>query len=119
GMHHDDDGEEERQPTQTLDEGRYRALLDAVPASLFATTPNHELDFVNRYWSEYSGLSLEETGEVPEPIIHPDDVDRVMKAMQEYLQRGEPFSIEYRARRRNGEYRWHLSHTLPVRDADG
>lgn len=118
-MHHDDDGEEERQPTQTLDEGRYRALLDAVPASLFATTPNHELDFVNRYWSEYSGLSLEETGEVPEPIIHPDDVDRVMKAMQEYLQRGEPFSIEYRARRRNGEYRWHLSHTLPVRDADG
>jgi len=113
----DDDAGRERKPA--LDEHPYRALLDAVPASLYALTAEGEFDFVNHYWLEYSGLGAQEIRDLPQSIIHPDDVDRVVKGTEERLERGEPFTMEYRARRRDGEYRWHLSHTRPALDANG
>jgi PAS domain S-box-containing protein len=42
-----------------------------------------------------------------------------MKTYTEALDRQEPFRMEYRLRRNDGEYRWVLDHAVPRFNADG
>jgi PAS domain S-box-containing protein len=52
--------------------------------------------------------------------LHPDDLPRVEQALRAYLA-GETaeYSVEFRARHRDGSYRWILSRGVAVRDAVG
>ena len=34
-------------------------VLDALPAMVWTARPDGDIDFVNRHWSEYTGLSLD------------------------------------------------------------
>jgi two-component system, sensor histidine kinase and response regulator len=52
-------------------------------------------------------------------LIHPEDRTRVASAVQESGLRLQPLKIEYRVRFAAGEERWLLSHSMPVREADG
>jgi two-component system cell cycle sensor histidine kinase/response regulator CckA len=51
--------------------------------------------------------------------IHDDDRARVDAALKEHFERGRPYSAEYRIRRRDGAWRWHLSRGVSIRDAGG
>jgi PAS domain S-box-containing protein len=51
--------------------------------------------------------------------IHPDDLPLVEAAWRAHLPTGEPFQIEQRWRRADGEYRWHLVRRVPLRNEDG
>jgi C4-dicarboxylate-specific signal transduction histidine kinase len=51
--------------------------------------------------------------------IHPDDLPLVEAAWRAHLPTGEPFQIEHRLRRADGEYRWHLVRRVPLRNEDG
>ena len=63
---------------------------------------------------------LEETeGDLWLRFIHPDDRERTIARWQESLRTGEPYSIEYRFRGADGEYRWFLGQALPQRDDSG
>lgn len=48
-----------------------------------------------------------------------DDMDSCLKAWSHSLETGEPYSVEYRCRRFDGEWRWFLGRALPFRDPDG
>jgi len=52
-------------------------------------------------------------------LFHPDDVARLQDQRREELSRGEPFEIEWRARRKDGQYRWFLVRYNPLRDEQG
>lgn len=45
-----------------------------------------------------------------ESMLHPDDHDQVMAAVQEHLLHRTPFHTEFRLRTKDGEYRWFESH---------
>jgi PAS fold len=49
-------------------------------------------------------------------VLHPDDRQVCLKRWREALRTGEPYEIEYRFRRTDGAYRWHLGRALPIRD---
>jgi PAS domain S-box-containing protein len=52
--------------------------------------------------------------------IHPDDRGRVEQALRAYLAGETPeYSVEFRARHRDGSYRWILSRGVMVRDSAG
>ena len=51
-------------------------------------------------------------------MLHPDDVKQHVDQWNQTLPRGKPFTVEYRARRADGAYRWHLGRVQPVRGAD-
>jgi diguanylate cyclase (GGDEF)-like protein/PAS domain S-box-containing protein len=51
--------------------------------------------------------------------LHPDDYHWTWKAVDEHLERGEPFDIEYRLRTRTDEYRWFRARAIAVRDEQG
>ena len=100
-------------------ETRFRLLADALPQMVWTTDANGKLDYCNKRWSEYTGLSLEQTI-ADNAAIHPDDRDVLGRAWKQALTTGGVFETEIRIRRvSDGAYRWHLSRGLPVRYSNG
>lgn len=77
------------------------------------------------WFGDIDGLLMCDKGEFPhtieawEAVIHPDDRDRVMSALNRHLMTGEPYDQEYRVRAKDGSIRSWLDRGAAVRDADG
>jgi PAS domain S-box-containing protein len=96
-------------------------LAQAIPPIVWTARVDGYLDFTNRRWFEFSGLTLEQTeGWNWFRSLHPDDLDRVSRLWTRSLTTGEAFETEYRMRRgSDGSYRWFLSRSELVRDESG
>ena len=97
------------------------ALADAVPQIVWTANPDGALDYYNQHWTEYTGMSIEETlGWGWGPVLHPDDLQRCIEVWTNAYTTGAAYEIEYRFKRASdGMYRWHLGRALPVRDWAG
>ncbi len=100
-------------------EDRVRLIIDTLPMMVWTLRPNGVVDFVNQRSLDFSGLSLAEQIENPTRTIHPEDLPRVMKKWLADMAAGEPSEDEMRLRRADGEYRWFLVRTAPLRDGRG
>ncbi|HVS35240.1 MAG TPA: response regulator [Gemmataceae bacterium] len=102
-------------------EEQYRSLAEAIPQIVWTAKADGAVDFYNRRWFEYTGTTLEQTGGWGwGPVIHPEDLQRVVALWTEALRTAEPFEIETRFRRASdGAYRWHLCRAVPVLERDG
>lgn len=98
---------------------RLRTVIDTIPVMAWVVLPDGKLEFLNRRWLDYSGLSLEEAIERPTSTIHPVDLSRVMERWSQHMVSGEPYEGEMRLRRADGEYRWFLVRTVPLVDERG
>jgi PAS domain S-box-containing protein len=95
-------------------EERYRFLANSVPVMVWTARADGQIDFVNERWEDYFGLDANHVQ--PDDWaarIHPDDVDRVEAEWQLCVRTRREFVIEYRLRRRDGVYRWHLCLARP------
>jgi PAS domain S-box-containing protein len=98
----------------------YRFMTDAIPQLVWITRPDGYHLYYNRRWFEYTGLDLEATrGAGWNDVLHPDDRERAWARWKHSLDTGEPYSIEYRFRRRDGAFRWFLGQALAQRGEDG
>ena len=101
-------------------EDRTRLIIDTVPAQLWTETPEGVVDFVNRRWMDYSGMTLEQAvGSGWNRMVHPDDIERVLSKWRTLISEGKPREIESRLRRSDGTYRWFLSRVCPLIDRSG
>jgi PAS domain S-box-containing protein len=101
-------------------EDRIRLIIDTVPAQLWTESPEGIVDFVNRRWIDYTGMTLEQAvGSGWNRMVHPDDIERVLSKWRKFIAEGKPREIESRLRRSDGEYRWFLSRVCPLVDRSG
>ncbi len=99
---------------------RFRFLAESMPQKIFTATATGEVNYFNHQWVEYSGLTMEQLLHSSwTRILHPDDVEGDVATWNESLATGEPFQIQHRFRRADGEYRWHLTRVRAMRDANG
>ena len=71
-------------------EARFRQLADAMPQIVFAGGPNGHVDYYNRQWYVYTGLSEGTVGDVAwDEILHPDDYLKTIEAWSAALRSGE------------------------------
>jgi PAS domain S-box-containing protein len=104
----------------SLVETQLRFIVDNVPQLIWSSLPDGFVDFYNRRWLEYIGRSFEEwKGAGWNDFLHPDDQQRAWDAWQHALNTGEPYYVDYRFRRHDGQYRWFLGRAVPMRDAEG
>jgi PAS domain S-box-containing protein len=95
-------------------------LVDSIPAMIHTSMPDGYLDYFNKPWLEYLGVTLDKmAGWNWTSFIHPEDVDGIVAKWRACLATGEIFEYESRVRRANGEYRWMYHCKVPLRDADG
>ena len=100
-------------------EDQLRLVIDAIPTMAWSVRPDGAVDFVNKRWLDYAGMSLEEEIQEPNRPIHPEDVARVVNQWQADMTAGRSYEAEMRLRRADGEYRWFLVRTEPLRDKPG
>jgi PAS domain S-box-containing protein len=99
---------------------RFRFMAESMPQKIFTAAPNGEVDYFNRQWMDFTGLSFEEIkGWGWTQFVHPDDLADNLSGWRHSIETGEPYLSEHRIRRADGVYRWHLSRVHPMRDAQG
>ena len=102
-------------------ERRYMNLAEAVPLSVWTADPGGSLNYVNRYWTEYTGIGLTQArGSAWLDAVHPDDRAECVQAWRAAIRSGTPYQRECRLRRASdGAYRWHLSRAVAERQGSG
>ncbi|MDB6015740.1 MAG: nodV1 [Pedosphaera sp.] len=100
-------------------ESQLRLVIDTIPTMAWIVLPDGALDFINRRWLEYAGLSLAEAIAKPTSTMHPEDLPSSMEKWGRSMAAGELFENEMRLRRADGEYRWFLVRTVPLFDEQG
>ncbi len=106
-----------RQESESLD---VQVLVDSIPALIHTARPDGYLDYFNKPWLEYLGVTLDKVaGWNWTAFVHPEDVEGILTKWRACLATGEIFEYETRVRRANGEYRWMFHRKVPLRDANG
>ena len=101
-------------------EDRLRLVIDTAPAMLHSARPDGYVDFFNKRWLEYVGVSLEDiSGMAMDQCNSPEDVVDVAGKWRSSVATGRPFEAEARLRRADGEYRLMLLRKVPLRDEAG
>jgi PAS domain S-box-containing protein len=95
--------------------------IDMIPAKITV----YQADGTTRQssnltWCNYAGLSMGEKAAARSwAVAHPDDVKATEAEWTACLAKHEPFQAEVRLRRRDGVYRWHMVHRVPLRNQMG
>lgn len=101
-------------------EQRFRELADAIPQIVFTADPDGSLTHLNLRAAEYTGQQVTDlTGWSWDQVIHPDDLPATLRDWAQVLQTGNPQPMEFRIRRVDGEYRWHIARQIASRDESG
>jgi len=111
--------EEEIQALSQQKEDHLRLVIGTIPTMAWSILPDGAVDFVNQRWLDYTGFSLEKALEEVNRTVHPEDLPSVMEKWLVDMAAGEPCEYELRLRRADGEYRWFLIRTVPLRDERG
>lgn len=100
-------------------EERFRQLAEVGPQIVWLSGAGGELEFVNHRWVEFSGLDLEATRSPEQiaPRLHPDD--DVLGHWRKSVEAGTLFELEGRLRGKDGEFRWFMMRSVPVKDERG
>jgi PAS domain S-box-containing protein len=99
---------------------RSQVAIDAIPALASSYSADGRREFINERGRTYHGLSLAEVeGGQAWISTHPDDVATAELAWRHSLATGDPFELEMRFRRADGQYRWHLNRRIAHRDQAG
>jgi two-component system phosphate regulon sensor histidine kinase PhoR len=103
-----------------LSREHFRFLADNIPVIVWTARPDGSIDYFNKQWFEYTGLSFEQSIKSLDSIIHQDDLGPALKAWEEAVTKAKTFEREYRIKRAiDGAYRWHLGKGEAFRDEDG
>jgi PAS domain S-box-containing protein len=101
-------------------EARFRMMADTAPVMVWMAGPDTHITFVNKRWLEFTGRTLqEEIGDNWFTGIHAHDLERCRESYLAALKSEQPFTMEYRLRRLDGEYRWVVDTGIPLFEADG
>jgi PAS domain S-box-containing protein len=113
---------ERRQAERKLRESeeRFRLMADAAPVLIWVSGVDKQCTWFNKTWLDFVGHSMEQEVENGwEENVHPDDFDRCLRTYVESFDARQPFSMAYRLRRNDGEYRWVLHSGVPRYGSDG
>lgn len=101
-------------------EQRFSAMADAAPVLMWISDTDKLCTWFNRPWLDFVGRTMEqEIGNGWADNVHADDFDRCLKTFVESFDARRSFSMEYRLRRHDGEYRWLLDRGVPRYDPEG
>jgi PAS domain S-box-containing protein len=101
-------------------EQRFRSAANTAPVMIWMSGLDKLCDYFNQLWLDFTGRPLEtEVGNGWAEGVHPKDLEMCLETYTASFDRREPFQIEYRLRRHDGEFRWLFDQGVPRFNADG
>ena len=100
-------------------EWRFRLLADSMPQLVWASNNEGAFTYYNKAVHQYTGLEKEQWQQKGWlQIVHPDEEKENLEKWNDALESGKEFKVRHRLKNKNGEYRWHLTRTIPQRDKE-
>jgi PAS domain S-box-containing protein len=101
-------------------ERRFTNLAEAIPQIVWTAGGQGDLQYANHRFTEYTGIELDAArGDSWLAAVHPEDAAQCVAGWREAVKSGAAYEGEFRLRRSDGTYRWHISRAVPERNADG
>src|SRR5438067_6804653 len=101
-------------------EQRWRSLTEALPQLVWSATPDGTCDYFSALWTEHTGIAEADLlGWQWLETLHPDDREPTRRFWLASVAGHHSYDIEYRVRRRDGEYRWFKTRGVPIKGAGG
>ena len=101
-------------------EARFRHIADSAPVLIWMAGPDKLCKFFNKNWLDFTGRTMEqEMGNGWTEGVHPEDLGDCLKTFVEAFDARRPFTMQYRLRRHDAEYRWISDNGVPCHDAGG
>jgi PAS domain S-box-containing protein len=110
----------EREEALRSSEAWFRSMADTAPVLLWVADLDGLVTFLNAPWLQFTGQSLEhELGNGWAEGVHPEDYQRCLDTYRVAFEARQPFTMEYRLRRFDGEYRCLVDSGVPRWALDG
>ncbi|NES05696.1 MAG: PAS domain-containing protein, partial [Okeania sp. SIO2F4] len=95
-------------------EKRFRMMADSAPVLIWMSRKDSLFSYFNQTWLNFTGRSLQqEIRNGWQQSIHPEDLENYLETYQANFHTRQPFTIEYRLRKADGEYRWVFDTGVP------
>ncbi len=98
---------------------KFETFAQTMPSMVWTSLPDGRIDWFNARVPEYCGIPADEMKPDGWAPVHPDDIESATALWLEAVATGQPFTTEYRIRRHDGMFRWHITRAIPIRGADG
>ncbi|HEX2147442.1 MAG TPA: PAS domain-containing protein, partial [Pseudorhizobium sp.] len=117
---HDVTGLRQAQQAAKENEIRFRTLAQSLPNQVWTALPNGQVEWCNDQVYRYTGLDqLYFDASQRSVAVHTEDRDEVTRRWQHSLRSGQPFEMELRLRRHDGQFRWFISRAAPILNQEG
>jgi PAS domain S-box-containing protein len=101
-------------------EERFRLVANAAPVMIWMSGPDKLCTYFNQSWLKFTGRSIHaDLGNGWAENVHTEDLSTCLEIYTNAFDRREPFEMEYRLRRHDGEYRWVIDLGVPRFQQDG
>jgi PAS domain S-box-containing protein len=96
-------------------ERRFRHMADHAPVLIWIADTEKKGTWFNAPWLEFTGRTLDkELGHGWTENIHPDDLERTLQTYYAAFDARESFTMDFRCRRADGQYRWLADSGTPL-----
>ncbi len=101
-------------------DAQFRAFAESMPNHVWTAAPDGGLDWFNQRVYDYSGLGFADlAGAGWADMVHPEDREGSGREWVCAVGEGTSYETEFRLRRRDGVWRWHIARAVPIRGSDG